>query len=37
LFESLGVWARRDDLDYGYKYEGSLSGGPVINETTHFK
>jgi peptide/nickel transport system substrate-binding protein len=37
LFESLGVWARRDDLDYGYKYEGSLSGGPVINETTNFK
>ncbi len=37
LFESLGVWARRDDLAYGYKYEGSLSGGPVINEMTQFK
>jgi len=37
LFESLGVWARRDSVDYGAKYEGSMSGGPVINETTRFK
>jgi peptide/nickel transport system substrate-binding protein len=37
LFESLGVWARRDTLDYGFKYDGSMSGGPVINESTRLK
>jgi peptide/nickel transport system substrate-binding protein len=37
MFETLLVFARHDDVDYGYKLEGSLSLGPLINETTHFK
>jgi peptide/nickel transport system substrate-binding protein len=37
LFETLLVFARHDDLDYGYKLEGSLSLGPLITEATHFK
>jgi peptide/nickel transport system substrate-binding protein len=37
LFETLLVFARRDDLDYGYKLDGSLSLGPLITEVTHFK
>ena len=37
MFETLLVFARHDDLDYGYKLEGSLSLGPQITETTHFK
>jgi peptide/nickel transport system substrate-binding protein len=37
MFETLLVFARHDDLDYGYKLEGSLSLGPLINEATHFK
>jgi peptide/nickel transport system substrate-binding protein len=37
LFESLGVWARRDNLEYGFPMVGALSGGPVINEQTYFK
>ncbi len=37
MFETLLVFARHDNLDYGYKLEGSLSLGPQIIETTHFK
>jgi len=37
MFETLQVYARRDDLDYGYKLEGSMSLGPLITEATHFK
>ncbi len=36
MFETLLVFARHDDLDYGYKLEGSLSLGPLITEATHF-
>jgi peptide/nickel transport system substrate-binding protein len=37
MFETLLVFAHHDDLDYGYKLEGSLSLGPLITEATHFK
>lgn len=37
LFETLLVFAHHDDLDFGYKMEGSLSLGPQITEATHFK
>jgi peptide/nickel transport system substrate-binding protein len=37
LFETLLVFARHDNLDYGYKLDGSLSLGPLITEATHFK
>src|SRR6476659_2591381 len=37
LFETLLVFARHDDLDYGYKLEGSMSLGPMITEATQFK
>jgi peptide/nickel transport system substrate-binding protein len=37
MFETLLVFARHDDLDYGYKLEGSMSLGPLITEATHFK
>ena len=37
MFETLQVYARHDDLDYGYKLEGSMSLGPMITEATHFK
>ncbi|HET7879762.1 MAG TPA: ABC transporter substrate-binding protein [Acetobacteraceae bacterium] len=37
MFETLQVYARHDDLDYGYKLEGSMSLGPLITEATHFK
>ena len=37
MFETLLVFAHHDDLDYGYKLEGSLSLGPVLTEATHFR
>ena len=37
MFETLQVYARHDNLDYGYKLEGSMSLGPLITEATHFK
>jgi peptide/nickel transport system substrate-binding protein len=37
MFETLLVFARHDELDYGYKLEGSMSLGPLITEATHFK
>jgi len=36
IYEQPQIWARRDTLDYGFKLEGSLTLGPVINEVTHF-
>jgi peptide/nickel transport system substrate-binding protein len=36
MFETLLVFARHDNLDYGYKLDGSLSLGPLITEATHF-
>ncbi|HEY0421431.1 MAG TPA: ABC transporter substrate-binding protein, partial [Acetobacteraceae bacterium] len=37
LIETLQVWVRRDDLDYGYDLKGSLTLGPLITEATRFK
>jgi len=37
LFETLLVFARHDNVDYGYKLEGSLSLGPLITEATQIK
>jgi peptide/nickel transport system substrate-binding protein len=37
MFETLQVYARHDDLDWGYKLTGSLSLGPKVTEATHFK
>ncbi len=37
MFETLQVYARHDDVDYGYKLDGSMSLGPMITEATHFK
>ena len=37
MFETLQVYARHDNLDYGYKLDGSMSLGPLITEATHFK
>jgi len=37
MFETLLVFAHHDDLDFGYRLEGSLSLGPLITEATHFK
>jgi peptide/nickel transport system substrate-binding protein len=37
MFETLLVFAHHDDLDFGYRLEGSLSLGPQITETSHFK
>ncbi|MEO1536738.1 MAG: ABC transporter substrate-binding protein [Pseudomonadota bacterium] len=34
LFELLQVWARSPQVDFGYELEGSLWGGPLINEKT---
>jgi peptide/nickel transport system substrate-binding protein len=34
LFEQLQVWARKANVDYGYKFEGAIHLGPVITEQT---
>lgn len=36
LTETAGVWARRDTLDWGYEFKGSMSLGPLLTEKTHF-
>jgi peptide/nickel transport system substrate-binding protein len=36
IYEQPQIWARRATLDYGFPLKGSLSLGPVIDETTHF-
>jgi peptide/nickel transport system substrate-binding protein len=37
LFETLLVFERHDNVDYGYKLEGSLSLGPQITEASQIK
>ena len=37
MFETLLVFAHHDDLDFGYKLDGSLSLGPLLTEATTFK
>ncbi|MDJ1465814.1 hypothetical protein [Nitratireductor sp. GZWM139] len=34
--ETAGVWARRENLDWGFEFEGSMSLGPLLTEKTHF-
>jgi len=37
LIETLQIWARHDDFDYGYDNKGAMSTGPLITEQSHFK
>lgn len=37
MIETLLVFARRDNLDYGYELRGSMSLGPLITETTRLR
>lgn len=37
LIETLLVYARRDNVDYGYELRGSMSLGPVITERTRMR
>ncbi|MBX9593096.1 MAG: polyamine ABC transporter substrate-binding protein [Roseomonas sp.] len=37
LLETLLVFARRDNVDYGYELKGSMSLGPIINERTRIR
>jgi len=37
LIETLLVFARRDNLDYGYQLRGSMSLGPLITEQTRLR
>ncbi|MBV9522203.1 MAG: polyamine ABC transporter substrate-binding protein, partial [Alphaproteobacteria bacterium] len=37
IYEQPQIWARRATLDWGFKLQGSLSLGPPIDETTHFR
>jgi peptide/nickel transport system substrate-binding protein len=37
LIETLLVFARRDNVDYGYQLRGSMSLGPVITERTRLR
>jgi peptide/nickel transport system substrate-binding protein len=37
LIETLQAWVHKESLVYGYDLKGSLSLGPLITETTHFK
>lgn len=34
LFETLQVWARKKNIDYGYRLKGSVTLAPTINELT---
>jgi len=36
MVESRLSWARRDTLDWGYDFKGSMATGPVLTENTHF-
>ncbi|MEJ0016379.1 MAG: ABC transporter substrate-binding protein [Acetobacteraceae bacterium] len=36
LLETLQVWARRADFDYGFAFKGSMSTGPLLTERSHF-
>jgi len=37
IFETLLVWGRRENLDYGYELRGSMSLGPLITEATRLR
>ena len=37
MFETLLVFAHHEDLEFGYKLDGSLSLGPLLTEATRFK
>jgi peptide/nickel transport system substrate-binding protein len=37
LIETLLVFARRDNVDYGYELKGSMSLGPLITERTRIR
>ncbi|MCC7272072.1 MAG: polyamine ABC transporter substrate-binding protein [Alphaproteobacteria bacterium] len=37
LYEQMQLWARRDKLDYGFKFEGSMTLGPLITEMATLK
>lgn len=34
--ETAGVWARRENLNWGHDFKGSMSLGPLVTEETHF-
>lgn len=34
--ETPDVWVRRDTLDWGHEFKGSMSLGPLVTEVTHF-
>ncbi len=34
LFEQLQVWARKSNVDYGYKFDAAIHLGPVVTEAT---
>lgn len=36
MVESRLVWVRKDGLDWGHDFQGSMSNGPMITEATHF-
>lgn len=36
VIETRTVWARRKTVDWGYKFEGSMSLGPLLTEKTRF-
>jgi len=37
LLETMQVWARRADFDYGFPFTGAMSTGPLITEASHFR
>lgn len=37
IIETRTVWAHRNTLDWGYRFEGSMSLGPLLTEKTHVK
>jgi peptide/nickel transport system substrate-binding protein len=36
LIETLVVWARRNDFDYGYDLKGAIAGGPILTEKSGY-
>lgn len=36
MTETAGVWVRRNTLDWGHEFKGSMSLGPLVTEATHF-
>lgn len=37
IIETRTVWAHRNTVDWGYKFEGSMSLGPILTEKTRIK